>query len=153
MTDRRDVIQVFGLLGLIGLISCTPKSARNLTGAKTMPKITPNYLEMKAKDLGASKAFYEKAFGFAFTDYGPDYEAVYAAVEGGPVQIGIAAGEEPVAPMPTFETDDLEAALAQVKAANGEIVKGIFAYPGGQRFECLDPSGNRLAIYKPGGTL
>lgn len=109
-----------------------------------MPKITPNYMEMKATDLGASKAFYQKAFGFAFTDYGPEY----AAVEGGPAQIGLATGEEPPAPMPTFETDNLEAALAQVKAADGEIVKEIFAYPGGRRFECLDPSGNRLAIYQ-----
>ena len=109
-----------------------------------MAKITPNYLEIKADDLPASKAFYEKAFGFAFTDYGPEY----AAVEGGPVQIGIAAGEEPPAPMPTFETDDLEAALAQVKTAGGAIVKEIFPYPGGRRFECLDPSGNRLAIYQ-----
>lgn len=109
-----------------------------------MAKITPNYLEMKADDLPASKAFYEKAFGFAFTDYGPEY----AAVEGGPVQIGIAAGEEPPAPMPTFETDNLEATLAQVKTAGGAIVKEIFAYPGGRRFECLDPSGNRLAIYQ-----
>ena len=109
-----------------------------------MAKITPNYLEMKADDLPASKAFYEKAFGFAFTDYGPEY----AAVEGGPVQIGIAAGEEPPAPMPTFETDNLEAALAQVKAAGGAIVKEIFPYPGGRRFECFDPSGNRLAIYQ-----
>lgn len=109
-----------------------------------MAKITPNYLEMKADDLPASKAFYEKAFGFSFTDYGPEY----AAVEGGPVQIGIAAGKEPPAPMPTFETDDLEAALAQVKTAGSAIVKEIFAYPGGRRFECLDPSGNRLAIYQ-----
>ena len=109
-----------------------------------MSKITPNYMEMKATDLGASKAFYKKAFGFAFTDYGPEY----AAVEGGPVQIGLATGEEPPAPMPTFESDDLEAALAKVKAADGEIVKEIFAYPGGRRFECLDPSGNRLAIYQ-----
>lgn len=110
-----------------------------------MAKITPNYVEMKASDLPASKAFYEQAFGFAFTDYGPEY----AAVEGGPVQIGIAAGPEPVAPMPTFQTDDLEAALAQVLAARGEIVAEIFAFPGGRRFECLDPAGNRLAIYQP----
>ncbi|MEH6757008.1 MAG: VOC family protein [Parasphingorhabdus sp.] len=106
--------------------------------------ITPNYLELKAGDLGVSKAFYEKAFGFPFTDYGPEY----AAVEGGPVQIGLASGTEPAAPMPTFETDDLESALTQVKAAQGEIVKEIFAYPGGRRFECLDPSGNRLAVYQ-----
>ncbi len=111
-----------------------------------MSKITPNYIEMKADDLSASKAFYERAFGFAFTDYGPEY----AAVEGGPVQIGLAAGEEPAAPMPTFESDDLEAALAAVKSAGGKIEKEIFSYPGGRRFECLDPSGNRLAIYKPG---
>ncbi|MFK7842024.1 MAG: VOC family protein [Sphingorhabdus sp.] len=111
-----------------------------------MPTVTPNYLEMKASDLPASKAFYEQAFGFAFTDYGPEY----TAVEGGPVDIGLAAGSEPVAPMPTFQTDDLEASLAQVKAAGGKIVHEIFAYPGGQRFECLDPAGNRLAIYKPG---
>ncbi|ASK89268.1 VOC family protein [Sphingorhabdus sp. SMR4y] len=110
-----------------------------------MPKITPNYLEMKAGDLPASKAFYEKAFGLAFTDYGPGY----AAVEGGPVDIGLAAGTEPVAPMPTFESDDLEASLAQVKAADGEIVREIFAFPGGRRFECVDPAGNRLAIYQP----
>ena len=110
-----------------------------------MPRITPDYLEMKAGDLPASKVFYEKAFGFAFTDYGPDY----AAVEGGPVDIGLAAGHEPVAPMPAMRSDDLEASLALVKAAGGEIVKEIFAFPGGRRFECLDPSGNRLAIYQP----
>lgn len=143
MTKRRNVISGLGLLAISGCISVQSMRIRE---GKTMPKITPNYLEMKAADLPASKVFYEKAFDFAFTDYGPDY----AAVEGGPVDIGLAAGQEPVAPMPTFESDDLEASLAQVKAAGGKIVKEIFAFPGGRRFECLDPSGNRLAIYQPG---
>ena len=110
-----------------------------------MPRITPNYIEIHADDLEASKTFYAQAFDFAFTDYGPEY----AAVEGGPVEIGLARGDSPPAPMPTFETDNLEASLAQVKAAGGEIVKEIFAFPGGRRFECHDPSGNRLAIYQP----
>ena len=110
-----------------------------------MPTVAPNYPEMKADDLPVSKAFYEQAFGFAFTDYGPEY----ATVEGGPVAIGLASGSEPAAPMPTFQTDDLEASLAQVRGAKGEIVREIFAFPGGRRFECLDPSGNRLAIYQP----
>tara|TARA_R110000824_G_scaffold239817_2_gene428493 strand:- start:2051 stop:2482 length:432 start_codon:yes stop_codon:yes gene_type:complete len=142
MTKRRNVIAGLGLAALASQLSATPI---RLKKGKAMPKITPNYLEMKASDLPASKAFYEQAFGFAFTDYGPDY----AAVEGGPVQIGIAAGAEPVAPMPTLESDDLEASLAQVNAANGEIVKEIFAFPGGRRFEFLDPAGNRLAVYQP----
>ena len=110
-----------------------------------MTTITPNYIEMKATDLKASKAFYEKALDFAFTDYGPEY----AAVEGGPVQIGLAAGEQPAAPMPAFETDDLESALSRVTQAGAPIVQEIFAYPGGRRFECEDPSGNRFAIFQP----
>ena|GEM_PF-411352 len=145
MTERRRLLTWMALAGLGGFLSYRPAAAI-AKGTPAMPKITPNYLEMKAGDLPASKAFYEKAFGFAFTDYGPDY----AAVEGGPVQIGLAAGREPVAPMPTLESDDLEASLAQVTAAGGEIVREIFAFPGGRRFECLDPSGNRLAIYQPG---
>lgn len=109
-----------------------------------MPPITPNYVEMKAADMGASKAFYEQAFGFTFTDYGPNY----AGEESGPVQIGLAAGDEPAAPLPAFETGNVEAAYVKVKAAGGAIVKEIFAFPGGRRFECLDPAGNRLAIYQ-----
>jgi predicted enzyme related to lactoylglutathione lyase len=34
-----------------------------------------NYIEFKAKDLPAIKAFYTKAFNWTFTDYGPTYTA------------------------------------------------------------------------------
>jgi len=116
-----------------------------LMGSDFMTKVTPNYIEMNATDLSASKQFYQDALGFSFTDYGDQY----AAVEGGPVQIGIAVSDKPAAPMPTFETDDLEASLADVKATGAKIEQEIFQYPGGRRFECLDPAGNRIAIYKP----
>ena len=109
-----------------------------------MAKITPNYIEMKAANLSASKTFYNEALGFTFTDYGPDY----ACVETGPTYIGIAAGDTPAAPMPTFESDDLEVSLCAVQKTGATIVQDIFAFPGGKRFECLDPSGNRIAIYQ-----
>ena len=109
-----------------------------------MATIKPNYLELKASDLSASKTFYTKAFGFAFTDYGPGY----AAVEGGPVDIGLASGEEPAAPLPAFETDNLEEAYASVVGAGGAIVKEIFSFPGGRRFQFTDPAGNELAIFQ-----
>lgn len=108
-------------------------------------EITPNYIELAAHDLEATTSFYEAALGFEFTSYGPDY----AAVEGGPVELGFAAGQEPSVPMPTLQTDDLDAALQAVTTAGATIVAPPFDYPGGRRFEFLDPSGNRIAIYKP----
>lgn len=112
--------------------------------AKNTPNITPNYIEMKSSDLDTSKAFYSAAFGFNFTDYGPQY----SCAESGPIAIGFALSEEPAAPMATFESDDLEASLTAVQKTGAQIVEEIFAFPGGRRFECLDPSGNRIAIYQ-----
>lgn len=109
-----------------------------------MAKITPNYIEMKAHDLPASKVFYYEALGLDFTDYGDGY----SCDERGPTFIAIAAGDEPAAPMPIFESDDLETSLAAVMESGATIVAEIYTYPGGRRFECLDPSGNRIAIYQ-----
>lgn len=108
--------------------------------------ITPNYIELSAPDLVASRSFYENALGFAFTAYGD----TYAAVEGGPVEIGLAAGTDPAVPLPTFETDDLDRAHASVVAAGGRITREPFTFPGGRRFQFLDPGDNELAIYQSG---
>ncbi len=104
----------------------------------------PNYFEMKAVDITASKTFYESAFGFKFVDFGKEYSVVTS----GPISIGFALGKEPSAPMPAFQTFDIEASLKAVKAAKGKIEKAIFAFPGGKRFEFLDPSGNRIAVFQ-----
>jgi len=34
-----------------------------------------NYLELPARDFDAIQGFYEGAFGWSFTDYGPEYRA------------------------------------------------------------------------------
>jgi len=34
-----------------------------------------DYFELPAKDFDAVQEFYEKAFGWQFTDYGPEYRA------------------------------------------------------------------------------
>jgi predicted enzyme related to lactoylglutathione lyase len=44
--------------------------------------------------------------------------------------------------------DDLEAALTAVTAAGGTVTRPIFAFPGGRRFQFLDPSGNEIAAVK-----
>ena len=42
-----------------------------------------DFVELPAGDLPATKAFYAKAFGWGFTDYGPDYAAMAEGLDGG----------------------------------------------------------------------
>ena len=103
-----------------------------------------NYVELGASDLAASQAFYERAFGWAMTAYGPSY----AATGGQGTNLGLQAdpSEARPAPLPVIEVDDLEAALAQAVAAGGELVQPIFTFPGGRRFHVRDPGGNEIAV-------
>ncbi|HEY7809659.1 MAG TPA: VOC family protein [Allosphingosinicella sp.] len=108
-----------------------------------------NYVELPVRDVGAAKAFYEAAFGWSLTAFGP----TYAATLTGDTDIGLQgdSAEATKAPLPVIDVPDLEAAQAAVTAAGGEIVQPIFAFPGGRRFHFLDPSGNEIAAVQAGG--
>jgi predicted enzyme related to lactoylglutathione lyase len=102
-----------------------------------------NYVELPVGDVGAAKAFYEAAFGWKLTGFGP----TYAATLTGDTDIGLQgdAAEASKAPLPVIDVPNLEAAHAAVLAAGGRIVRPAFAFPGGRRFHFLDPAGNELA--------
>ena len=51
------------------------------------------------------------------------------------------------APLPVVRVDDLEAAFDAVTKAGGTIAKPIFGFPGGRRFQFIDPAGNELAVW------
>ena len=105
-----------------------------------------NYVEFPVQDIVASKAFYESVFGWSLTDFGP----TYASTMSGDTDIGLQAdaSEATRAPLPVIEVDDLEAAFGAVSRMGAEIVRPIFAFPGGRRFQFLDPSGNEIACLK-----
>ena len=42
---------------------------------------------------------------------------------------------------------NLEESMQAVLNAGGTISKDIFPFPGGRRFQFLDPSGNELAVW------
>ena len=44
-------------------------------------------------------------------------------------------------------SSDLEATRDKVLAAGGTIVKDIFSFPGGRRFQFTDPDGYELAVW------
>lgn len=105
-----------------------------------------DYLELPVGKVGPSKAFYEAAFGWRFTDYGPDY----AAHEEGPCQLALNGSGEgrSAAVLPVLRVDDLEQARAAVLAAGAGLAREIYAYPGGRRFHFIDPAGLELAVYQ-----
>ncbi len=103
-----------------------------------------NYVELPVADTATSKAFYEGAFGWRMTDFGP----TYAATMTGDVDLGLQgdATEATRAPLPVIAVEGLDDWPAKVTAAGGAITQPIFAFPGGRRFHFTDPSGNELAV-------
>ena len=92
-----------------------------------------------------TRAFYSKAFGWDFTNYGP----TYSATTNGTTDVGLQGDPEGAlaAPLPVVKVDDLEAAFDAVTKAGGIIAKPIFSFPGGRRFHFIDPSGSELAVW------
>ncbi|MEO6926829.1 MAG: VOC family protein [Rhodanobacter sp.] len=107
----------------------------------------PAFIELPASDIEASKTFYTRVFGWDLAGFGP----TYACTTTGDVDIGLQGDstEASQAPLPVITVDDLEAALAAITAAGARIVRPIFAFPGGRRFQFLDPHGNELAVMQP----
>lgn len=50
-------------------------------------------------------------------------------------------------PLVVIYATDLAAMQRAVERAGGQIVRPVFAFPGGRRFHFSDPSGNVLAIW------
>ncbi len=104
-----------------------------------------NYIEFNVADIGRAKEFYGQAFGWTFTDYGPDYcEFSDGHMKGGfdatgPVTTG--------GPLVVLYGDDLDDLSQSVEAAGGKIVKPVFEFPGGRRFHFADPDGYELAVW------
>ena len=111
-----------------------------------------DYVEFAVDDLEEAKAFYARALGWTFNDYGPDYAGIQDPTRTGHEFGGLnshpatARGDGVVA---LARTDDADASLASVLAAGGGITVELHDYPGGRRFMFADPWGNVLGIYEP----
>lgn len=102
------------------------------------------YIEFISKDIARAKDFYTKCFDWKFTDYG----AEYTAFEGTYVDGGFTSGS-PVkgSILIVLYSDDIESTKNKVISASGTIVKDIFSFPGGRRFQFIDPDGYELAVW------
>ena len=112
-----------------------------------------NYVEYPAKNIDATKRFFETVFGWSFVDYGPDYTAFSnQGLDGGFFKSELASTSENGAALIVFYSQDLGSTEVKVKQAGGVISKEIFSFPGGRRFHFLEPSGNEFAVWSEVGT-
>ena len=104
-----------------------------------------DYIELAAVNIAETKRFYVEAFGWKFTDYGPEYTSFQdGRLTGGFYRAeGVSAGSVLV----VIFAVDLAATQARVEQAGGKIAKPVFTFPGGRRFHFKDPSGNELAVW------
>lgn len=106
-----------------------------------------NYIELPMVNNAETKKFYHQVFGWEFTDWGPDYISFSGAnIDGGFNGMGDAEASDSGV-LVVLYASDLNQKLADVKKADGEIVKPIFEFPGGKRFHFHDPNGNQLAVW------
>jgi len=107
-----------------------------------------SYVEFPARDLTATKAFFERAFGWSFVDYGPTYTSFSdQGLDGGFYEADTAASTENGSALIVLYSERLEETREKVEAAGGRIVKPIFSFPGGRRFHFTEPSGNEFAVW------
>jgi predicted enzyme related to lactoylglutathione lyase len=101
-------------------------------------------IEFAVSDIARSREFYGKAFGWAFTDYGP----AYCEFSDGRLTGGLAKGSaKPGGPLVILYADDLAETQRRLEAAGATVVKPVFAFPGGRRFHFHDPDGYELAVW------
>jgi hypothetical protein len=110
-----------------------------------------DYVEFSVTDIARSRGFYGTAFGWSFTDYGPEYCSFDdGRLSGGFALAGDGTGGGAVrtgGPLVILYADDLAETQRRVETAGGKIVKPIYSFPGGRRFHFADPDGYELAVW------
>ncbi len=110
------------------------------------PKL--NYVEFPAKDLIATKRFFNVVFGWSFVDYGPDYVSFSnEGLDGGFYKSELSSQTEHGAALLVFYSNDIQQTQLKVEASGGIILRPIFDFPGGCRFHFIEPSGNEFAVW------
>src|ERR1700753_4369096 len=78
-----------------------------------------NYVELPVADTAVAKSFYEVAFGWLMSEFGP----TYAATTTGDVDLGLQgdAAEATMAPLPGIDVEGLDVWAARGEAAGGSV--------------------------------
>jgi len=107
-----------------------------------------NYVEFPASDIKAAKIFFEKVFGWTFTDYGPDYTSFSnSGVNGGFFKSDTFSSTRNGSALIVLFSENITGTRQKVIQNGGTIIKPLFSFPGGRRFHFSDPNRNEFAVW------
>ena len=107
-----------------------------------------DYIEYPCGDFDAVQSFYEKAFGWSFMDYGPEYRSFTdGKINGGFRRADLCSSTKTGAAPVILYAEDLESTRDKVVESGGFIIEEIFSFPGRRRFHFADPNKNELAVW------
>lgn len=107
-----------------------------------------NYVEFPAKNMQATKEFFQSVFGWSFVDYGSEYTAFSnEGLDGGFFQSDKVVSSDNGSALIVFYSKQLENTQNKIENGGGSIIQPIFSFPGGRRFHFTDPSGNEYAVW------
>jgi len=105
-----------------------------------------DYVEIPVTDLNKARDFFSELFGWSFESWGDDY----MSFNDGRFDGGFRRAAEPApsnSVLLVFFSADLERDFARVQELGATISEEIFPFPGGRRFQFIDPTGNEFAIW------
>ena len=105
-----------------------------------------DYIEIPVTEPAQAQAFFEALFGWEFQSWGDDY----ISFSDGRLNGGFVRSAEPAlasGALVVFFSENLERDLDRVVELGATISKEIFSFPGGRRFQFVDPTGTEYAIW------
>lgn len=105
-----------------------------------------DYVEIPVTDLKKARDFFAALFGWSFQEWGDDY----MSFNDGRLEGGFRRATEPAPSsgvLVVFFSEDLERDLERVQELGATISVPVFSFPGGRRFQFVDPVGNEYAIW------
>lgn len=104
-----------------------------------------DYIEIRVTDLDEAQSFYGGLFGWAFETFHDGYVGFNHGKGNGGFQK--VASVQRGGTLAVLYAEDLDAVFERVKATGAEITNDTMTFPGGRRFQFLDPSGNEIGVW------
>ena len=105
-----------------------------------------DYVEIPVADLKKARDFFSALFDWSFQEWGDEY----MSFNDGRLEGGFRRVAEPppnVGVLVVFFSENLERDIRRVQDLGATISEPIFSFPGGRRFQFVDPAGTEYAMW------